>query len=404
MARKKTALLMPVGTGVGGTDEATDSLAHGILYSIDTYNPDEVIFFGSELSKKTIESLSIQYEKEFEENFDFYEFIQIEAIDDFKKYFDAFKAKIEELSDYKVIIDYTSGTKTMTMSAAFASMLYGKKLYFISGERKDGVVIKGTEKAISQNLYPIYDDLMINKIKELFNINRFEAGKTLLEDITKAQKETYSNLFNAYYYFDNVDYETSQTYFKFKDFIKEWPELKPQFQKNAKALSFLNRNHDLQEYYVLGSLINNARRRADENKYDDAIARLYRSLELIAQIKLKKEYNINTSDVDLEILKEYNIDLDFISNAKGTLKISLDQDYKLLDAFNDDLGKFYIKNNQQVLSSLSTRNNSILAHGLNSQTEKEYNKFRDLVLRFAKVLNPEIKIYIDETMFPEFEL
>lgn len=404
MARKKTALLMPVGTGVGGTDEATDSLAHGILYSIDTYNPDDVIFFGSELSKKTIESLSRQYEKEFGENFDFYEFIQIEAIDDFKKYFDAFKAKIEELSDYKVIIDYTSGTKTMTMSAAFASMLYGKKLYFISGERKDGVVIKGTEKAISQNLYPIYDDLMINKIKELFNINRFEAGKTLLEDITEAQKETYSNLFNAYYYFDNVDYETSQTYFKFKDFIKEWPELKPQFQKNAKALSFLNRNHDLQEYYVLGSLINNARRRADENKYDDAIARLYRSLELIAQIKLKKEYNINTSDVDTEILNEYNIDLDFISNAKGTIKISLDQDYKLLDALNDELGKFYIKNNQQVLSSLSTRNNSILAHGLNSQTEKEYNKFRDLVLRFAKVLNPEIKIYIDETMFPEFEL
>ena len=185
---------------------------------------------------------------------------------------------------------------------------------------------------------------------------------------------------------------------------KEWPELKPQFQKNAKALSFLNRNHDLQEYYVLGSLINNARRRADENKYDDAIARLYRSLELIAQIKLKKEYNINTSDVDLEILKEYDIDLDFISNANGTIKISLDQDYKLLDALNDDLGKFYIKNNQHVLSSLSTRNNSILAHGLNSQTEKEYNKFRDLVLRFAKVLNPEIKIYIDETMFPEFEL
>ena len=61
MARKKTALLMPVGTGVGGTDEATDSLAHGILYSIDTYNPDDVIFFGSELSKKTIESLSRQY-------------------------------------------------------------------------------------------------------------------------------------------------------------------------------------------------------------------------------------------------------------------------------------------------------------------------------------------------------
>lgn len=63
MARKKTALLMTVGTGIGGTDEATESLAHGILYSIDTYNPDEVVFFGSELSKKTIASVEKQYGK-----------------------------------------------------------------------------------------------------------------------------------------------------------------------------------------------------------------------------------------------------------------------------------------------------------------------------------------------------
>ena len=404
MVRRKTALLMTVGTGIGGNKEATENLAHGILYSIDTCNPDEVIFFGSELSKLTVESVKEQYQKKFDDEFDYYEFIQLEEIDDFKVYFEAFKSKILTLSDYKVIIDYTSGTKTMTMSAAFASMLFRKNLFFISGEREDGVVVKGTEKIISQNLYPIYDDLMITKIKELFNTNRFEAGKTLLEDVTKAQKDTYSDLFNSYYYFDNVDYKTAQDYFNFKKFTKEWPELKTQFKKNAKSLSFLNRDDELQEYYVLGSLINNARRRAEENKYDDAIARLYRSLELIAQIKLKKEYGIDTSDVDLKIMKEHDVDLDFIFETEGTVKTSLIQDYDLLNALNDDLGEFYIKNKDSVLSSISSRNNSILAHGLNSQTEKQYNKLRDLVLRFAEVLNPEINIFIDETMFPEFEL
>lgn len=404
MARRKTALLMTVGTGIGGSKEATENLAHGILYSIDTSNPDEVVFFGSELSKLTVESVKEQYQRKFGDEFDYYEFIQLEEIDDFKVYFDAFKSKILELSDYKIMIDYTSGTKTMTMSAAFASMLFRKNLFFVSGEREDGVVVKGTEKIISQNLYPIYDDLMISKIKELFNTNRFEAGKTLLEDVTKAQKDTYSDLFNSYYYFDNVDYKTAQDYFNFKKFTKEWPELKTQFQKNAKSLSFLNRDDELQEYYVLGSLINNARRRAEENKYDDAIARLYRSLELIAQIKLKKEYGIDTSDVDLKIIKEHDVDLDFIFETEGVVKTSLIQDYELLNALNDELGEFYIKNMDSVLASISSRNNSILAHGLNSQTEKQYNKLRDLVLRFAKVLNSEIDIFIDETMFPEFEL
>ena len=59
MARKKTALLMTVGTGVGDDMvKARDNLAQGMLFSIDERNPDLVVFFGSENSKLTIESLS----------------------------------------------------------------------------------------------------------------------------------------------------------------------------------------------------------------------------------------------------------------------------------------------------------------------------------------------------------
>jgi len=403
MARRKTALLMTVGTGIGG-QVATEDLAHAILFSIDNSNPDIVIFFGSEKSKKTVESVKEQYLNEFEEEFDYFEFIHLEQIDDFKIYFEAFKRKIQELDGYKIIIDYTSGTKTMTMSAAFASMLYRKNLYFVGGEREDEVVIRGTEKIISQNLYPIYDDLMISKIKELFNTNRFDAGKSLLEDITKAKKDTYANLFDAYYYFDNVDYNKANKYFITKEFIAEWPELKKQFSLNAKALYHLNKEDSaMRPFYILGSLINNARRRAEETKYDDAIARLYRSLELIAQIKLN-EYGIDTSDVELDILNKHGVEQEFKPDFSGKIKLSLVQDYELLNNLGDDLGEFYIKNKDEFLATISSRNNSILAHGLNSQTEKQYVKFRDLILKFASVLNPEMDVYIHETEFPEFEI
>ena len=403
MARKKTALLMTVGTGIGG-QVATEDLAHAILFSIDNLNPDIVIFFGSEKSKKTVESVKEQYLNEFEEEFDYFEFIHLEQIDDFKIYFEAFKRKIQELNDYKIIIDYTSGTKTMTMSAAFASMLYRKNLYFIGGEREEGVVIRGTEKIISQNLYPIYDDLMISKIKELFNTNRFDAGKSLLEDVTKAKKDTYARLFDAYYYFDNVDYNKTNEYFITKDFIAEWPELKKQFSLNAKALYHLNKEDSaMRPFYILGSLINNARRRAEETKYDDAIARLYRSLELIAQIRLN-EYDIDTANVQLDILKKHDVNQEFKPDFSGKIKLSLVQDYELLNSLRDALGEFYIRNKDEFLAAISSRNNSILAHGLNSQTEKQYAKLKELVLRFAKVLNPEINDFIKETAFPEFEI
>ena len=245
---------------------------------------------------------------------------------------------------------------------------------------------------------------MISKIKELFNTNRFDAGKSLLEDITKAKKDTYANLFDAYYYFDNVDYNKANKYFITKEFIAEWPELKKQFSLNAKALYHLNKEDSaMRPFYILGSLINNARRRAEETKYDDAIARLYRSLELIAQIKLN-EYGIDTSDVELDILNKHGVEQEFKPDFSGKIKLSLVQDYELLNNLGDDLGEFYIKNKDEFLATISSRNNSILAHGLNSQTEKQYVKFRDLILKFASVLNPEMDVYIHETEFPEFEI
>lgn len=50
MSRKDTALLVTVEEGMGQSE--TEDLAHGILFSLDTTNPDKVIFFGPEESKK----------------------------------------------------------------------------------------------------------------------------------------------------------------------------------------------------------------------------------------------------------------------------------------------------------------------------------------------------------------
>lgn len=428
MPRRKTALLMTVGTGIGGKKEVTDDLAHGILYSIDTCNPDKVVFFGSELSKKTIESLKEQYLERFEEEFDYYEFIQLEQIDDVKVYFEAFKSKILELSDYKVIIDYTSGTKTMTMSSGFAAMLFKKNLFFVSGQRDKGLVIKGTEKLISQNLYPIYNDLMITKIKELFNTNRFEAGKVLIDDLVgeSNEKRIFSKLFEIYGYFDNVDYTNAFKIFN-KEFLEEisekWPNQAEQFLHNKISLgsmqkidfegsnkkSFKRDSFKFGSYLILASLLNNARRRYEEHKYDDAIARLYRSLELIAQIQLKTKYGLNSSNINIDSLKSRDVDENYIESLKSSraddtdeIKLGLVQDYNLLYQLDDELGKFFNENKNEIDQSIIYRNKSILAHGLTSQSKENYHDLESWVLEASHILTPEIDKYIEETKFPEF--
>lgn len=414
MARKKTALMMTVGTGVGDLEKAREDLAHGMLFSIDERNPDIVILFGSEKSKLTVNSLKKQYLEQYGEEFDFYEFIQIDNIDTYEDYFNAFKSKIHEMEDeYRIVIDYTSGTKTMTMSAALASMIYRKKLIVVAGERKDGTVIRGTEKIVYQNLFPIYDNITIDQIKESFNANRFETAKELLEDIvdTRVNKEIYDKLITSYSHFDNVNYECALENFDLKGFQEEWPELSSHFLKNIQALNRLNNLNDgHRQYYNLASLLNNARRRFEEHKNDDAIARLYRSLELIGQTKLE-EYGLDTSDVDIEIVKGLIDDNDFIDflesirKSNGLIKISLIQDYELLSRIkDDDLGKFYKENQGKILHCIDFRNNSIFAHGQESRSEEDYFKFRDLVLETAAVLTGKMDKFIDETMFPEFEL
>lgn len=388
------------------------------MCSIDSKDPDFICFFVSKDSKPTVESLKKVFNNKFDEDFDEchdYEFVENEAVDKFTEYFNEFKSKISELEDdYRILIDYTSGTKTMTMAAAFASMIFRKELFFVSGKREKGIVVKGTEECVPQNLYQVYDELMINKIKGLFNNNRFEAGKVLVDEIidTNEDKEVFSKLFDAYYYFDSVNHEKALEVFDIKEFQKAWPDLTKQFQLNIKALNIMNTfnqnssngpaEHNLKKYYMLASILNNARRREDENKFDDAVARLYRSLELIAQIRLSKEYGIDSSNVDIDVLRQNNIDEDYLSeiNISDEIKFGLTADYELLAQLNDDLGDFYLENKNQIRNILKFRNNSILAHGFDSCSKKEYDEFSEIVLKAANLLHNDMEKFIEETKFP----
>lgn len=412
MARKKVALLMTVGTGVGENKEkARAGLANAMLRSIISRNPDIIKFFGSEESKYTVDALKDLYLETFNEELDFDEYIQIDEIDSFKKYFSSIKSYVTELEDeYYIVIDYTYGTKTMTMSAAMVSMACRKELIFVSGERENGIVVKGSEQVQNQNLFPIYDSLLLEKIEDAFNANRYETAKSLLSELIdpKINKEAYYKLIKSYSYFDDVNYVEAFDYFDYPLFCKEWPELNEDFLNNYKSLKILNKQTQGQKiYYVLASLINNARRRYEENKFDDAIARLYRSLELIGQIKLE-ENGIDSSDIDLDRLKELNIDEKFINNlnslkaSDGKIKIGLIKDFELISFLDDDLAKFYAENNKRIQNIVKFRNSSILAHGMEAKSAEEYFEFKDIVLKAANVLNPKINEYIKDTTFPEF--
>ena len=421
MKRKDVALFMIVGTGINSSDkEGVRLLAQKLYSTITKIYPNQVIFFASEKSKKTIEyieELFKQHNDEFILDED-YQIVSLEAIDDFNTCFEVVESKIWELDaditrEYKIIMDYTSGTKTMSAAMACCGMFYNKSLISVGGDRSTGEVSSGTEIINYQNLYKIYDRISIARVRRLFNSNNFMQCIELLEKIVdlRFNKETYLNICRSYYSWDNMDFENAYEYLTKADLsLVEIIEIREKLKKNLKALGIIinSRSLNLKNCYILASLINNAMRKADEYKYDDAIARLYRSFELIAQVQLSK-YDIISSDVDISLLREKNVSGEFIDYLKkteedGKIRIGLVADFMLLNELGDKLGKYYIQNESKIKNITQKRNNSILAHGLESQSKEDYEQFLEIVTNLAHKLDRDMKRFLIETQFAKFDI
>lgn len=402
----KRALFMTVGTGVGYDEERIQSLAHGLLESIGTYQPDKIVFFGSQLSKKTVKSLKNQYKERFGSDLNHYQFLTIPDVDHFDDCFQTIVKEIRDHVDYDVIIDYTSGTKTMTMSAAIASVLYHKKLTFISGKRgQNGLVSPKTEDIRTQNLYSVYDKLLFGKVKDAFNSYRFKTAEVILDEIVDLEnRNTYQKLFQAYNFWDKFNHQEAAKIITQED-MGNLKDIKEILTNNKEFLGTLVNAKKIRGIYVLADLLNNTQRRFQEDKYDDALARLYRAVELIAQQHLQDTYQINTSQVDLDKVPETLQDYyERKRDRNGKITIGLREDYVLLHELDEQLGDAFLSDNR-LKYLLQSRNNSILAHGLEPITGEKIAEIKELyekTLQLGIMIYPNIEELMQKANFPNF--
>ena len=421
MKRKEIILFMIVGTGVNesSNEDGFKILARKLYSTITKIYPNHVVFFASHKSKHTIDYIKELFEKDNDEFVmgEDYQIVNLEAIDDFNACFEVFESKIweyqysEDKNDYQIIMDYTSGTKTMSAAMACCGMFYRTDLISIGGDRSKGEVSAGTELINYQNLYKIYDRFV--RSRHNFNANRFRECIEMLNYIVdlNIDKDSFLELCRGYYAWDVMEFEEAYNHLrKVNANHMEVVEIKGTLKKNLNALGIIvnSRSENLKNCYILASLINNSIRRAEEYKYDDAIARLYRSFELIAQIRLTK-YGIFTSDVDTSVLADNNVSEDFIEELEktredGKIRIGLIKDFLLLNELNDTLGKIYIENENKIKNMTQKRNYSILAHGLNSQSKQDFDDFLEVVLSLAYELDKDMKKFLYQTKFAKFDL
>jgi len=306
----------------------------------------------------------------------------------------------------EIILDYTGGTKTMSAGLVTSGLEIGNIVFCIMrGTRSDLIQVRdGTEKKWLIKNTKAMIEKQINQAMMFANKYEFQSAKNILEDLTDlydineeihSKLINYLDLINAIEAWDKFDHNKAldllkpyrRYYYKYIEYLEKIIEEKTFLGKKLKETIARKNN-----YILSWDIFNNAKRRAIIGCFDDAIARLYRTIELIVQTRLKEGYKINTSQVPSDIIEKCSEF--FFENYYQKGKESLGDDHKLalkasfgllgeLDP-EDPIFKFFKEREEKILYLLNKRNESILAHGFIPIEKIDYNEFETLLLEFLK--------------------
>ncbi|MHC1597936.1 MAG: TIGR02710 family CRISPR-associated CARF protein, partial [Methermicoccaceae archaeon] len=184
------------------------------------------------------------------------------------------------------------------------------------------------------------------------------------------------------------------------------------YGKNIGMLKVLSdAQHSSEEALEYGVVLYaNAIRRLREGRYDDCVARLYRTIEFIEQYTLKRYYGVESSNVDMEKLYERDSAVSEFCDEIGLedkRKVGLRDGFELLEVMGDEIGIAF-KEDENIKKLLEARNMSVLAHGFvpvkKEVAEELSGKTLELLKKLFSREQKDISKYLQMAEFPELKL
>lgn len=333
-----------------------------------------------------------------------YEKIEIKNPDSFEEVYQKTINCIKKAKEegYQIIADFTGGTKMMSSVLAMLSALDLEINPSLTiGERKDIIKTTSLSVPVILDVDSARIDFSIKIADELISRYLYYPATVILEKILqlgfrqeiadKIRKKLF--LCKIFYLWDSFEYK--KAYENLRNYAEE-------FRKEFSYLLKILEKEKNTGYEPVFDLISNAQRQGYNGFYDNAILRMYRALELFAQIRLKKEYDIETSCLEKSIDKLRNKEK-WLSkkDEKGQIKIGLKDDYELLFELSDPVGITYNKRKEQFIDIIKLRNESKLAHGDIPISEDSYNRFCSFCKDFIENCCKEIKVKVEYIDLPK---
>lgn len=311
----------------------------------------------------------------------------------------------------RIVADYTGGTKTMTTGLAMAAIDDGDvRLHLTVGDRSRG------QSALSSYSSPVAIStaaiharrLRERELPALLRRHDYEAARQAVRRIqslvdqdpdTTAWLKWLETLLVSLDAWDRFDHRRAlevldglndrcldqRLLFPLKRVIgsrrlldqeaeeQRWPQVK---------------GHGLE---AVEDLLLNAERRAQQQRYDDAVGRLYRALELTAQLLLVLDHDgIRTADVDLAklppSLQEPYAAKRIERQGKLRLQLALRDSFELLSELENPVGLQWSEKKNALMDALQVRNNSLFAHGFRPVTYSDWLQLDAVIGDFLRAV------------------
>ncbi|HMQ17342.1 MAG TPA: TIGR02710 family CRISPR-associated CARF protein, partial [Phycisphaerae bacterium] len=257
-----------------------------------------------------------------------------------------------------------------------------------------GVVVSGREQQFTR--FNPWDALGYQAVEDavaVFNHGGYAAAAHLLDDAVKnaakpevkRELSTLKAVIDAYAAWDRFDHKEAAQ--RFADALKnrndlaavlhDAPSLITRPECHRDRVVQLSAQNEATAAWV-DDLVQNARRRAAERRFDDAVARLYRAFEALAQLRLREQHRIpDTKSVSLAQLPD-SLRTEWADRGRDSRRfmLGLQDAWRVLKEFGDELGRkfFALGLADEQRSPLVARNQSILAHGFQPVGQPVYGQ------------------------------
>jgi CRISPR-associated protein (TIGR02710 family) len=291
-----------------------------------------------------------------------------------------------------VVANYTGGTKTMSAGLVlYAALQPDWQIQAQVGPRADTVAVRSGDVSQAQSVAFVHGERARYNARLLAERHDYAGAEALVRGAIRNLRpgsalsqalHSDRSRYGFHEALDRFDYAEARRLLE-AELPKDAPERERRqpLGRCLQALEALRGNGPLHQdgLELVADLVQNAERCAFRRRYDDAVGRLYRATELLAQLRLRRAYGLLTGALDLEALRaklggaDHEI-LARLAERPTPSKIGLSDAYEVLGALGDPLGAVWAETGSCVREWLAARNQSWFAHGFTAVSEPAWNK------------------------------